>query len=255
MVHQYFDPANSETFNALATKTDNKYDLYYFGLFGISGTVRTILAVSDANFTSNNPPGDTWKTQYKPRTPFGVMPVLRETFADGSLTFLISETDAIERYLSRKFGYFGKTALEDVIISQFQSSTNSLIQKLVYRYLILDKDPELRAANKEKLLGGPIIDWICIHEKHLSENPVAVAAKEEHGNGHYVGDSISLADLKTVQLIDMIRALSDKLISKDKTPALWKVKENIETTPSVLEWKATEDYQKLAETNLSLLGY
>ncbi|GJJ76153.1 hypothetical protein EMPS_08512 [Entomortierella parvispora] len=168
---------------------------------------------------------------------------------------MISETDAIERYLSRKFGFFGKTPFEEVVISQFVASNNTLIQQLVQRFFVLDKNSELKAQNKEKLLEGPIVDWIHIHEKHLSENPVAVAGEEEHGNGHYVGNSFSLADLKAVQVIDMLKSFSDELISKDKTPALWKVKENVEQTPSFQEWRATEDYQKLAESNLSLLGY
>ncbi|KAG0047031.1 hypothetical protein BGZ83_007844, partial [Gryganskiella cystojenkinii] len=101
MVHKYFDAANAEAFNAVATKTDSHFDLYYFGIHGLAGPARTILALSGADFKATTPAEGTWPTQYKPLTPFGCMPVLRETSADGKHTLNVAETDAIERYLAR----------------------------------------------------------------------------------------------------------------------------------------------------------
>lgn len=257
MVHQYFNPANAETFNALASKMDNKFDLYYFGVHGLGCISRSILALTGANFKTNAPPGETWKTQYKPQTPFGVMPILRETSADGNLTHMVAESDAIERYLSRKFGLLGQTSHEELILSQFVASDTTLLNQLFQQYFTIDDNPELKAKNREKLLKGPVNDWIRIHEKHLSENPKAVVeGKEEHGNGHYVGDKFSLADLKTVYLIDILQGLTgEDLISKEKTPAIYKVKETVEAVPSVQAWKATEDFKQIAELNRMVLGF
>jgi len=253
MVHQFFNPANAAAFNALADKTDSKFDFYYFGLHGLAGTIRTLLVVSGSNFQFSAPADGTWATKYKPHTPFGVLPNLRESSPDGSLVVNIAESDAIERYLSRKFGYFGKTAHEELIISQFVAANNALATTFFKDFFTVRENPELKAANKAKMLTGAIPTWIQYHEKHLSENP---AAKEgEHGNGHYVGTSLSLADLKAVQLIEMIQAVSgDDFINTEKTPALLKVKENVDTIPSLQAWRATEEYKALSERNLQALG-
>ncbi|GJJ76154.1 hypothetical protein EMPS_08513 [Entomortierella parvispora] len=254
MVHQFFDPANAAAFNTLADKTDSKFEVHYFGLHGLSGTIRTILAVSGAKFVSIAPAEGTWVPKYKPHTPFGVLPNLRETSADGTLVVNITESDAIERYLSRKFGYLGKTAHEELLVSQFVAANNAMMTTLVKDYIAQRENLELKAANKEKLIATTIPTWIEYHEKHLSENPAAKEGK--HGNGHYVGNSLSLADLKAYQLIGILQdMIGDDLINKEKTPALLKVKETVEAIPSLQAWKATEDYKAMSERNFQALGF
>lgn len=256
MVHKYLDPANAKTFDALALKTDSKFDLYYFGVHALGATCRTILAISGANFETTAPANDTWVTQYKPMTPFGVMPILRETSMDGSLILNITESDAIERYLSRKFGYLGKTPYEEMVINMFNCSNQWMMNNLFQKYFSVSENPELKAENKAKLVSTQIPDWIKYHEQHLSENPVAVAQGQKHGNGHYVGDNYSLADLKTVFLIDSIQGMTGEgLISSEKTPALWKVKQVVEEKDSVKAWKETAAYKEISEHNYTAMGY
>ncbi|KAG0048625.1 hypothetical protein BGZ83_006444 [Gryganskiella cystojenkinii] len=256
MVHKYFDAANAEAFNALSTKTDSHFDIYYFGFHGLAGTVRTILAFSGADFKSTAPADGTWETQYKPLTPFGVMPVIRETSADGQHVLNVAETDAIERYLCRKFGYYGQNGFEEQVINTFVASSQFLMGYIFRSYFSIRDNPELKATNKTKLLSGPIPDWVKSHEHHLSENPVAVAKGEKHGNGHYVGDKVSLADFKTAFLIDMIRGITgEDFITEAKTPAIWKVREVIERKESVKAWKATKEFKEISERNYAGIGF
>jgi len=256
MVHAYFNSENAEAFKAVSTKTDSKFEIFYFGLHGLAFTTRTILAISGADFKTTAPAEGTWVPKYKPLTPFGVMPVLRETSADGKHVLNLSESDAIDRYLSRKFGYLGQNAYEEMIINSFVSSSQSISFAIVQKYLTIRDNPELKAENKTKLLAGPVPDWIRYHETHLSENEAAVRKGEKHGNGHYVGESFSMADVKTLFVMNLIRGMTgDDLITKEKTPALWKVKENIEAKESHKAWAATEDYKAISEQNLKVLGF
>ncbi|GJJ76152.1 hypothetical protein EMPS_08511 [Entomortierella parvispora] len=255
MVHAYFSPDQAESYNHLVSRTDSKFEVQYFGWHALGGTTRYILAIGGANFKSITPAEGTWGTEHKAKAPFGYMPLLRETSPDGKYTLLISESDAIERYLSHKFGLLGKNGYEELIINQFVSSNNAMAMNLFLRYFSILDNEEFKAANKAKLLGGTIPSWIAAHEKHLCENTAAVAKGLKDGNGHYVGETFSLADVKTPALVDMIRVISgDDMVSKEKTPALWKVKETMEASPSVKAWKATPEFKEISERNFQLIG-
>ncbi|GJJ76151.1 hypothetical protein EMPS_08510 [Entomortierella parvispora] len=256
MVHAYFSPAQAESYNHLASRTDSKFEVHYFGFHALAGTTRSILAVAGADFKSAIPAEGTWAAEHKAKAPFGYMPLLRETSPDGKHTLLISESEAIERYLARKFGLLGKNGYEELIINQFVSSNSGMAMNLVQKFFIVRDNAELQAANKAKLLEGPIPSWIAAHEKHLRENPAAVAKGLKDGNGHYVGETFSLADVKMAGLVDMVRVVTgDDMVSKEKTPAMWKVKEAMEASPSVKAWKATPEFKEISERNFQFMGF
>ncbi|KAG0205953.1 hypothetical protein BGX28_002547, partial [Mortierella sp. GBA30] len=80
MVHAYFDPAQAAAFNEAALKRDSQFEVRYFGFHGLGDMARTMLAAGGAKFTNFNP--DNWPEE-KPKAPFGVMPLLKETTSDG----------------------------------------------------------------------------------------------------------------------------------------------------------------------------
>ncbi|KAG0043423.1 Glutathione S-transferase S1 [Gryganskiella cystojenkinii] len=261
MVHLYFSPTQRESYNAMALKTDSNFNLFYFGLHGKSGTVRPMLVAGGADFKNTIPSYADWGSIYKARAPFGLMPCLLETSADGTKTLSIAESDAIERYLAHKFGFYGQDGYDELVINTFVSSTHALQDKLITHYLIPKDQLAAKAESQNKAVNGPIPvgtvnHWIKHHEQHISENPVAVAAGQKHGNGHYLGDKVSYADFKASYVIDMIRGLEgEDLISESKTPALWKLKQTVESIPAIKTWKATEDYKTFSEANKDFLGY
>ncbi|KAF9136313.1 hypothetical protein BGW39_000029 [Mortierella sp. 14UC] len=243
MVHPYFNPAQAADFNALAAKTDSSFDLKYFGFHGLAGNCRTLLALSGAKFTSSVP--EDWASE-KPDAPFGVMPLLTETSADGKTTIHIAESDAIERYLARKFGFLGKDAFEEVLVNTFVSHDQFLISQIFAKYLI-NKDPEVKAANKESLITNNIVPWIKYHEQHLQANGA---------NGHYVGDKTSLADVKTELVIRLIQSMSgEDLVSESKTPAIWEVLTQLNKVEGLAAWKKTEVYKTFSEKNFAGIGF
>lgn len=82
MVHAFFNPTQAATFNEVAPRKDSTFEVSYFGIHGLAHTVRTILAVSGAKFTSYVP--EDWASE-KPKKPFGVIPTLKETSVDGKV--------------------------------------------------------------------------------------------------------------------------------------------------------------------------
>jgi glutathione S-transferase len=190
--HPFFNPAQADAFNALADKTDSTFEVRYFHVHGQGGPARSIIVIGTHDHTRLKNVFEYDWADYKPTTPFGVMPLLTETSADGKTKLQVAESDAIERYLARKFGLFGNgTAFQEVLVNTFANSTQGLIMSIFNTYGLIE-DPAVRAKNKGPLITDNIAPWIKYHEQHLQ------------ANGHYVGNSVTLADVKTNYVISMI---------------------------------------------------
>ncbi|KAF9347615.1 hypothetical protein BGX26_000913 [Mortierella sp. AD094] len=242
MVHPFFDPAQAVAFNELALKKDSTFELKYFGFHGYALTSRIILAISGAKFT-NIVPAD-WAAE-KPLAPFGVMPLLKETSADGKTTINVAESDTIERYLAKKFGMAGDNAFEETVINSYLSNSSALMYQLYTKYF-LAKDPALKAEAKEQLLNGPIPTWIKFFEQHLAANG---------SNGHHVGNKTTVADIKAAHLVDIINVIKEGSITEESHPALVKVKTTLDSIPALKAWRATEQYKEFSERTLQGLGF
>lgn len=158
----------------------------------------------------------------------------------------IAESDAIARYLSRKFGYLGSNIFEETVIDQFVSSSRSVPSVIFTKYFDA-KTPEAKAEVMTKLMTDTIEPWMRYHEQHLADNG---------SNGHYVGATMSLADITTAGVVSVVNGLwSADIITKEKSPALWKVYSNVVSTPSYVAWTQTESFKTLAAGNVKALGY
>ncbi|KAF9997417.1 hypothetical protein BGZ80_010525 [Entomortierella chlamydospora] len=240
--HPYFDPAQAAAFNEIAIEKDSTFEFRYFPLHGYGAATRVILAASGAKF-SNVVPTD-WAAE-KPHTPFGVMPLLREISADGKTTINIAESDAIERYLAEKFGMAGDNAFERTVVNSYVNNSNDLMHHIYMKFFTV-KDPALKAEAKEQLLNGPIAVWIKYNEQHLAANG---------SNGHYIGDKITIADIKAAHMVEVIRGVKEDAITDESAPALLKVKTTIDSIPSVKAWRATDEFKTFSERNLRTFGF
>ncbi|KAF9374133.1 hypothetical protein BGX21_004231 [Mortierella sp. AD011] len=173
------------------------------------------------------------------------MPLLREISADGKTTINIAESDAIERYLAEKFGMAGDNAFERTVVNSYASNSDDLIYHIYMKFFTV-KDPSLKAEAKEKLLSGPIAAWIKYNEQHLAANG---------SNGHYIGNKITIADIKAAHMVEAIRGVKDDAITDESAPALLKVKATIDSIPSVKAWKATDEFKTFSEGNLRAFGF
>lgn len=189
------------------------YKILYFKLHGMAATTRIILALSGAHWESIYPQvtssrmsfklnafcqlpilknicspslfsyphlnAQDW-TNEKHETPFGLMPILYETHSTSGQTLEIPESEAIERYLARKFGFWGKDAWEEIAIHVFYCSSKSVLSSYVNKVLLAF--PDTKARELTKFVEKEVPAWIVQHEKWLSrsQNP-----------GFYVGNQVS----------------------------------------------------------------
>ena len=242
MVHAFFDPAQTAAFNEAALKRDSDFEIRYFGLHGLGDMARMMLAAGGAKFTTINP--ENWAEE-KPKAPFGVMPLLKETTSDGKV-IQISESSAIDRYIAKKFGFLGDNAFEENLVNTFVSNDQSLQDQIFVKYLRI-KDVEEKAEAKKLLVENSVAPWIKNHEQHLQANGA---------NGHYVGNKTTMADFKTAMMVRMVQGIiGEDIISQKKTPALLKVKTQVDNIPSLAAWRTTDEYKALAEKNFAILCY
>ncbi|KAF9954317.1 hypothetical protein BGZ65_004133 [Modicella reniformis] len=230
--HEYFDPAQAAAFNELSTKRDSTFELTYWGFHGL-GKVENVIITDE-----------TWGSK-KPLAPFGLVPTFKETSSNGKTVIQIAESDAIERYLAKKFGLFGDNAFEETVINTFLSHTNSAITDLFARYYHYSKED--RESKKEAVINATALPWLQHHERHLTANG---------SNGHYVGDKLSLADLKASYVIKaLLPIIGEDTVTEAKTPALWRLKTTIDKIPTLAAWRATKEYRAFDDLNRELLGY
>ncbi|KAG0311448.1 hypothetical protein BGZ99_010164 [Dissophora globulifera] len=220
-----------------------KYTLAYLELHfsGVSG--RALLAYGGANWTPIYPDWEVEKTNM----PFEQLPVLRiiETEEGGAgRELLLAENFAIDHFLAKQFGLHGENSWEEALINSFYSSSSSLFfQALINNFFwgSATKSDEEKAAALDTLLTKALPTWCNLHESHLKNN---------HQNGHYVGNRTTLADIKTVTVLDALTKVIgvdrfDSVINETTTPGLHKVIVNVQNNPSYAAWINSDEYKTL----------
>lgn len=96
------------------------------------------------------------------------------------LVLEIPESEAIERYLARKFGLLGRDAWEETAINTFYCSSNAVMSLYVNKVLLAF--PDTKERELEKFATKQVPQWIVQHEKWLARNGT---------NGFYVGDQVT----------------------------------------------------------------
>ncbi|CAO3565860.1 unnamed protein product [Mortierella alpina] len=210
------------------------FQLLYFPIHSNGATSREILSYGQAQWT-NLVPKD-WDRE-KTRTPFHVLPVLYiATHLDKEL--ILSEAGVIEHYLSKQFGLLGENEYEENLIKVFHSSSASMQNSHASSAVWVAS--EARAAGVAAFREGALRTWMETHEKHLMANG---------DNGHYVGNQLSLADIKTANAIDHLglqpggQQLVDLIM---RSPALKKVHTAVAQSPRIAAWRASQEYQLLS---------
>ncbi|KAF8976635.1 hypothetical protein BGZ46_008106 [Entomortierella lignicola] len=228
----------------LAQATDNVHNLVYFSFHGLAGCIRTILVLSDEPYKLTSLGFADWRVQ-KQLTPFGHVPVLREETKCGKVLEL-AEISTIEQYLAKRNNLLGADFWEENLIKMYLSSTHALFTFLIHTTVQIPKED--KPAFLERFKKSNLPEWIKYHEKHLKENG---------SNGHYVGNQLSIADIKTASIIEHLINLcgNEVQVSEELTPAIMAVKTNLEKNPKYAEWRASEQYQKFTASNLGFFGY
>ncbi|KAF9972999.1 Glutathione S-transferase S1 [Mortierella antarctica] len=237
-----FAPENissADITKALIDPRPCSYKLEYFEVSGAGSVARDILAYGEADWE------DLILTYWpaEVNSPFGVFPVLHIETANG-LEVKLAETLVIEHYLAKKFGLLGDNEWEEQQIKMFHSSSLYLRERLFTR--VTGNYKEVMDKALDLFLTRHLPLWIETHTKHLKDNG---------GNGHYVGDKISLADLLTANDIDhfQIQFGGPKIVELiKKSPDIWKVKEMVDAEPRLQSWRQSEAYKKHISASVAM---
>ncbi|KAF9083248.1 hypothetical protein BGX23_011647 [Mortierella sp. AD031] len=211
----------------------DSFRLHYFPLEGQGQTCRDLLTYSGVKWEGTSPKN--WMEE-KEKTPFGCLPVLYINKGDQEV--IISETLAIENYLAKQFGLLGDNEYEETLIRAFHCSSATLHG--VFSNSVTWNLPEVQEKTLAAFKARQLVHWVKAHERHLLNNG---------DNGHYVGNKLSLADIRTANLIQLfsLQPYGDELIEIIKqAPALWKVKATVENDPKLTEWKHSEEVKKIS---------
>jgi glutathione S-transferase len=182
----------------------------------------------------------------------GVMPVLYEIHrkrgsqdksnsgsednSNEEVVLEIPESEVIERYLARKLGLLGQDSWEETAIQVFYSSSNAVMSLYVNKVLLAF--PDIKAREQAKFVSKDVPAWIQQHEKWLERNG---------SNGHYVGDQLSLADVRSVVCLDRFMTIPEcrDLFSPTATPGLFRVRQNLQANARYAAWLASDEFKAI----------
>ncbi|ESO99821.1 hypothetical protein LOTGIDRAFT_173480 [Lottia gigantea] len=159
------------------------YKLHYFDTRARAEVARILFAAAGQPFEDVRYTPEQWVV-FKPKTPFGQLPCLE---VDGKL---YGQSNAINSYLARKFGFHGKTNIEALQIDVVIGVQNDLTSVMIKYFT--ETDEQKRKELKEKLLKEDAPKFLGNFEKLLQDN------------GYYVGNSVTVAEIAVNDLIDYL---------------------------------------------------
>jgi len=120
-------------------------------------------------------------------------------------------------------------------VNEYYNSSDALAN---YYIKVLFSTPENRLKEAETFYSVHFSKWAAAHEKHLQANG---------NNGHYVGESITLSDMRTTQVMHLLKLMLPSGMEFPVLPAgLAKLIESVETEPKIAVWLQSDEYSKLS---------
>ncbi|KAF9899575.1 hypothetical protein EC991_008612 [Linnemannia zychae] len=220
---------------SLTLKEPTSFKLLYFPIHSNGATSREILSIAGVKWENLKP--SEWERE-KEKTPFNVLPVLFISSLS-SEDVILAEAGVIEQYLAKQFGLMGDNEYKENLIKSFHSSAAS-VHTLHATTVAFIRERNKRLKAMDAFMDGPFQAWVNIHEKHLKDNG---------SNGHYVGDKLTLADLRTVNLIEHLNLQTGGEAVNDiinRTTCLRKLRVEVALDDRIIKWRSSKAYMTLS---------
>ncbi|XP_019635268.1 PREDICTED: LOW QUALITY PROTEIN: S-crystallin SL11-like [Branchiostoma belcheri] len=197
------------------------YKLYYFNGRGRAEPTRLMLAAAGLPYEDIRMEPEQWP-EYKKKMPMGQAPVLE---VDGRT--MISQSIAIARFVAKESGLAGKTNMEqaraDMMVDGFVDMVNKMAD-----YVWYEPDEARKAEKKKTFFETTLPEFLGHFEKLLVAN--------NGGNGFFVGDGLTHAEVFFLGLSDDITAEKPDILSPH--PKLAALVDRIRKYPGIQEWLA-----------------
>ena len=202
-----------------------QYKLTYFNMRGKAEVIRLLFAVAGVEYEDARIERDAWPVEKeKVNPPFGQMPLLT---VEGQT---YCQSISIGRYLAEKFGLAGGSDLEKLKVDMIVHCCEDMI--VAFSSVFREQDPDKKAQLTEKYNKEQLPVYYANFEKILKEN--------KGGDGFFVGDSLTWADLQLYHYVSMYATLSGsdiKELLKD-SPKISALIERVGKHPKVAAWLA-----------------
>ena len=195
------------------------YKLYYFNGRGGAEQIRFIFAQAGVQYEDVRFTDETWP-EFKPKTPYGQMPVLE---VDGKM---LAGSGPIARYLAEEYGLAGSNAFENAEIAGIIDVANDLMLKVIAISPFGEKDEARRAELKKELEEKHFPKYLGALEKRAEDNGSA--------DGWIYGTKVTYVDLRLCVQFDFIEQFIPGTL--DKYPAMKKLKSSVENLPAIAKW-------------------
>ncbi|XP_077991526.1 hematopoietic prostaglandin D synthase-like [Glandiceps talaboti] len=199
--------------------SDSKCILTYFNIRARAEPSRFVLAAAGVEYEDIRIERSDWPSQQNcGKYPFQRLPILE---VGGTV---ISESRAIARYLAQKHGLYATDILQQAEIDMITDATEDIYARLEKAFL--EQDEKTKKELTEQNYGQIFPKILTGLEKLLVKN--------KGGDGFFVGDSVTLADLTFTAIA--YNMLLGKPNALDHFPKLAALKKKIEGLPRIAEW-------------------
>ena len=194
------------------------YKLHYFNAMGRAELIRFVFAQAGVPYEDIRLTSEQW-AEFKPKTPYGQMPVLE---VDGKM---LAGSGPIERFLAEQYGLAGSNAFENADIASILDVIVDLGQRLIQYFY--EKDEARKAELKKGLEETHIPKYLGALEKRAAANNSA--------DGWIYGTKVTYADFGVyLEGAYLLKVMSQNVL--DNYPALKKLRESVEKLPNIAKW-------------------
>nr|UOU03293.1 glutathione S-transferase sigma 3-2 [Brachionus rubens] len=142
-----------------------QYKLYYFNMRGRGELIRLIFAASGQQYEDIRMEQSEWP-EYKKQAPFGQAPFLE--IENGKKKIVLSQSCAIARYLSRKFGLAGKGDEEQALVDMYGDQMSDLINEMSKS--MRESDENKKKELFEKFQNEVVPAHMKLYDSRLAES-------------------------------------------------------------------------------------
>ncbi|CAK1555833.1 unnamed protein product [Leptosia nina] len=195
----------------------SKVEVHYFDVRGLGEAIRTLLAYGGEKFEDIRYTDEQWE-EFRSSTPFGQLPIL---VINGKV---YSQSNAMARYLGRKYGLAGGSVEEEFEIDQnvdFFTEFRSVSADAYY-----EEDPEVRSKKIDKLFKDTAPRMLKKLDEIITSN-----------NGYLALGKLTWGDFVFAGIYDYIKYMLQSPDLDVKYPSFKKLVDAVNTIPNVQAFK------------------